>query len=563
MEISKIEENCGPKPDDFTPSNQLGDNYIFENDPGFNKTNLSDFFGRKVTVNSYEECAHYVSGGWEANKTTIFEIAIPIVLIILFLFGVKKFKLINKFKVLKPKIDNKVKVFFEKMSLIKNFQKNVIVLCALFFQHFFIFNYVKSKASSIPTFIDEYVVLASSVNFFKNLDFNAEILGGSYSVYLTSGPISAIGSVISWNLSSNFIISRISNFYWIFILQTILSYLVVRFYKLNFYPILFFNGLILLLIPWWIGALYSIGEIASMVIFTNAMFLYSKNKKLSMILFSISIVYGKILTILPLIGFYIPIIIKKRSINQFLNDMLYFSVPLAIWLTLVHFKYASGNLFDYLIDQYNLIMNHSSSGVNTINDKKFFDSIENIMSTEVAIWSSYDLFRVAAVPIIFSFVMLKIRKVLELKFINIIYPITLSILIPYLWFWFFNANKWIRYSQHFTVIVLISLSYFIFTKAKFENFDYLLMVGLLIVFIDNSKILIILSILVSAIALALLKPTRSMIAVQIIIILFVTIDITNAYFQNQQINKTNISVNECSESITANECQQAYFRMLD
>ena len=89
------------------------------------------------------------------------------------------------------------------------------------------------------------------------------------------------------------------------------------------------------------------------------------------------------------------------------------------------------------------------------------------------------------------------------------------------------------------------------------------MVGLLILFIDNSKILIILAILVSAFALALLNPTRSMIAVQIIIILFVTIDITNAYFQNQQINKTNISVNECSESITANKCQQAYFGMLD
>ena len=68
MEISKIEENCGPKPNDFTPSNLVGDNYIFENDPDFNKTNLSDFFGRKVTVNSYEECAHYVSGGWEAKR---------------------------------------------------------------------------------------------------------------------------------------------------------------------------------------------------------------------------------------------------------------------------------------------------------------------------------------------------------------------------------------------------------------------------------------------------------------------------------------------------------------
>ena len=563
MEISKTEEICGPKPDDFIPVDVSGNNYIFENNPDFNKINLTDFFGRKVTVNSYEECAHYVRGGWVANETTILEITIPIVLIILFFFGVKKFKLISKLSVLKPKIDNKVEVFFERLSFKNIFQKNIIAFGALFFQHFFIFNYVKSKASSIPAFIDEYVVLASSVNFFKNLDFNAEILGGSYSVYLTSGPISAIGSVISWNLSSNFIISRISNFYWLFILQTILSYLVVRFYKLNFYPVLFFNGLILLLIPWWIGALYSIGEIASMVIFTNAMFLYSKNKRLSMILFSISIVYGKILTILPLIGFYIPIIIKKRSLNKLLNDSLYFSIPLVIWLTLVHFKYASGNLLDYLVDQYNLIMNHSSSGINTVNDKKFFDSIENIMSTEVAIWSSYDLFRVAAVPILFCFVMLKIKKILEFKFTYIIYPITFSVLIPYLWFWFFNANKWIRYSQHFTVIVLISLSYFIFTKTKFENFDYLLMVGLLIVFIDNSKILIILTIFVSAIAVASLNPTMSNIAVQIIIILFITIDITNAYFQNQQINKTNISVNECGESITGNECQQAYFRMLD
>ncbi len=563
MEISKTEEICGPKPDDFIPVDVSGNNYIFENNPDFNKINLTDFFGRKVTVNSYEECAHYVGGGWVANEITILEITIPIVLIILFFFGVKKFKLISKLSVLKPKIDNKVEVFFERLSFKNIFQKNIIAFGALFFQHFFIFNYVKSKASSIPAFIDEYVVLASSVNFFKNLDFNAEILGGSYSVYLTSGPISAIGSVISWNLSSNFIISRISNFYWLFILQTILSYLVVRFYKLNFYPVLFFNGLILLLIPWWIGTLYSIGEIASMVIFTNAMFLYSKNKRLSMILFSISIVYGKILTILPLIGFYIPIIIKKRSLNKLLNDSLYFSIPLVIWLTLVHFKYASGNLLDYLVDQYNLIMNHSSSGINTVNDKKFFDSIENIMSTEVAIWSSYDLFRVAAVPILFCFVMLKIKKILEFKFTYIIYPITFSVLIPYLWFWFFNANKWIRYSQHFTVIVLISLSYFIFTKTKFENFDYLLMVGLLIVFIDNSKILIILTIFVSAIAVASLNPTMSNIAVQIIIILFITIDITNAYFQNQQINKTNISVNECGESITGNECQQAYFRMLD
>lgn len=74
----------------------------------------------------------------------------------------------------------------------------------MLFQHFFIFDYVRTKSVSITSFIDEYVVLTSNVNFYKNLDFNAgEFLGGSYSVYLTSGPISAIGSVISWNITNN------------------------------------------------------------------------------------------------------------------------------------------------------------------------------------------------------------------------------------------------------------------------------------------------------------------------------------------------------------------------
>ena len=156
MEISKTEEICGPKPDDFIPVDVSGNNYIFENNPDFNKINLTDFFGRKVTVNSYEECAHYVRGGWVANEITILEITIPIVLIILFFFGVKKFKLISKLSVLKPKIDNKVEVFFERLSFKNIFQKNIIAFGALFFQNFFIFNYVRSKASSIPAFIDEF-----------------------------------------------------------------------------------------------------------------------------------------------------------------------------------------------------------------------------------------------------------------------------------------------------------------------------------------------------------------------------------------------------------------------
>ena len=44
-----------------------------------------------------------------------------------------------------------------------------------------------------------------------------------------------------------------------------------------------------LLIPWWQGLLYGLGEIASMIIFTNAIYLFSNFRRLSLALFGISI----------------------------------------------------------------------------------------------------------------------------------------------------------------------------------------------------------------------------------------------------------------------------------
>lgn len=41
--------------------------YIFENDPNFNKVNLYDKLFRTITVNSFDECEHYVLGGWDRS----------------------------------------------------------------------------------------------------------------------------------------------------------------------------------------------------------------------------------------------------------------------------------------------------------------------------------------------------------------------------------------------------------------------------------------------------------------------------------------------------------------
>lgn len=66
MEIEKI---CGVKPEGieyFDPGNNP--NFIFENDPSFQVLKLYDIDGNVINVNSWFECAHYVTGGWTTNQ---------------------------------------------------------------------------------------------------------------------------------------------------------------------------------------------------------------------------------------------------------------------------------------------------------------------------------------------------------------------------------------------------------------------------------------------------------------------------------------------------------------
>ena len=179
--------------------------------------------------------------------------------------------------------------------------------------NYVIFNYVKIKSFTIENFIDEYISLSSNVNFYRNFDFNAgDFIGGSYSIYLTSGPLSAVGGVLGWSIFESFTFSRISNFYWILLLQIIFSYFILKIYKLDIQVLTLLNIVIILLIPWWQGALYSLGEIASMIILTNSIFLFEKYRKQSIFLMSMSIFFGKLLTLLPFIGFYLYVLFKEK-----------------------------------------------------------------------------------------------------------------------------------------------------------------------------------------------------------------------------------------------------------
>ena len=69
--LKLIEQNCGTKPVNEELVEIGSDpNFVFLNDPNFPTLRLYDIEDNIINVNSWIECAHYVSGGWSVNPAT-------------------------------------------------------------------------------------------------------------------------------------------------------------------------------------------------------------------------------------------------------------------------------------------------------------------------------------------------------------------------------------------------------------------------------------------------------------------------------------------------------------
>ena len=242
------------------------------------------------------------------------------------------------------------------------------------FQYFIVFQLIilsfvfYRTSSTLSLFIDEYISLTASTEFFKGLNFNAGYkAGGNFSVVLTSGPLSAVGSVIGWALTKNIIISRFTNFLWALIINFVLIKVIKRYFEFNEYTFLSFSSFSLILIPWSFGILYSIGEIVSTLIFFYGVLLLPKNKKLSLTLLSLSIFYGKFILIILFVVFYSFYFLKEKNFKDLIKNLLYFSFPLIAWLLLVSIKYQGGGILNYIHDfiNFNFTMNQSA-GINEL-----------------------------------------------------------------------------------------------------------------------------------------------------------------------------------------------------
>ena len=66
-----INNICGESDQLFDLSSIAKDpNFVFENDPNFEALILYNSEGDVIFVNSWIECANYVSGGWSSNLTS-------------------------------------------------------------------------------------------------------------------------------------------------------------------------------------------------------------------------------------------------------------------------------------------------------------------------------------------------------------------------------------------------------------------------------------------------------------------------------------------------------------
>tara|TARA_Y100000389_G_scaffold177024_1_gene188949 strand:- start:803 stop:2449 length:1647 start_codon:yes stop_codon:yes gene_type:complete len=543
MDLEKIKSFCGIVPSNYE-FKMVDENTIFEVDPNFSPINLYDFWGNAATVNSFFECANYINGGWRPNKTTLFDI-LQIVLIassVLLLTAV-----IYKYK----------KRIGKKWNSISKKSKLSSVIFPI--QVFLIYGYVKSKAVKIPSFIDEYITLTSNVGFYTSLNYDAgSEFGGNYSVQLTSGPISDLGGVIGWILTNSIYISRVSNFFWIYFLQFLFILLLRKVYFKNVEFLVFINGLFIILIPWWIGALYGIGEIASMVVFTNAIYLFSKKRELSITLFAISIIFGKYLTLLGFLGFYLARIFNERKIRLVGKDFSLFSIPILSWLGIVNFKYQNGNALSYINDQIDFILDHQSSGLNEENSSFIYSLLSSLQSSEFINWTDYDKIRILVAPLIFIILIIKNRKVIDDFFGYVALPIFYSVLLPFIWFWIINPTKWIRLSQHFTVIIIISIVYLInfeIVKSRFDLFMLILIFG---VFIEETKYLI-LALVIFALGIILIYKNQIPYSkIKVLLILICVINITIPYFEQSTPIDFSLTIKECQIKLDSSECRYAY-----
>ena len=435
--------------------------------------------------------------------------------------------------------------------------KTFLIIYSLQIAALFYLFYLTSK--TLEPFLDEYVSLTANLGFFTNLDFNAGINnGGSYGVALTSGPISALGGVLGLIIFQDLMTARFLNFVWVFILQTGLVFLVKKYYEINFKILLLFSSLTFMLIPWYYGVLYSIGEIASTYLFFYSIIIFPKNRKVALVLISVCIFFGKFILVIIFSIFYLTYVIQNREIRYFIKDGLIFSIPLFVWLFLVYLFYEKGGVADYIVNFFNFnFTNNRYAGI----DRESTSLISYVLSfrdSEVINWNSANILRVFVSPIMFNFGLLYFKGKLQNQLKILVLPVVLSTSAHYLWFWLMSPTKWIRYSQHFLIItILFTLFIFSFINKEINDKKFYLYFSIYLSLFLNSVFLLIGLIAISFYIYFSNNKSVNRSTVTLLLIFFF-LNSLNGIFEVNSKTTYEFLFRECIEEINSNDCRNEY-----
>ena len=176
-------------------------------------------------------------------------------------------------------------------------QENILNYFLVFYFPLLLY-FVYKTSNTLPPFRDEAVSLSANISFYlEGLSFEGPEgtkFRGRYSPYLTSPPLSAVGSSLAWVFSDNFNIIRLSNFLWVLAVQLIYSSYISKVYELEFKKLIIFSSFTLISFPFWFGSLYSLGETISIIIFFNSLLLYKTFPKTSIFMMGWIIFFGKL-----------------------------------------------------------------------------------------------------------------------------------------------------------------------------------------------------------------------------------------------------------------------------
>ena len=417
-------------------------------------------------------------------------------------------------------------------------------------------------SATLGNFVDEYASVTSINSYFKTFKLDAGFLGGPYSVELTSGPLSGVGFFISWETTKNLFLSRTSNFLFLIVVLITFSIFEKKVDNEKYQILTLFTVLLtsVFLIPWWYGILYSLGEIISTLFFLIAIFIYENQKKVSMLLFSTAIFFGKIILLLPFVLIFVIELYYRKDRIKFLSEVVYFFIPLLLFFIPVNLFYHNGNLLDYISDFMRLLFSHSGAGLQSLDS----NVIEKIISSEFSSWNLITKFRILVTPILFFIFLFKKKKLIDNSRQNLYLHIFLSSITLYIWFWLISETKWIRYSQHFIVIIIFSCLIFLLDKKlEFDLLDYALFV-LIVLPLLSDVFLIFFALVVIIISFFNSNKTferQKFINIFIMLLIFnisiISIEsYQNKIFEYKDGNET--ILNECIQKKTGEFCKLGY-----